>query len=225
VSDAVREYPRHPAIASVAARYFASTGRLDQADSVLDEATALSPRAGWNAGSVIAVAALEAAAHGHADWAARARAKGLAWYNGLSPAEREAEAPGFGFTWMLYSIQAWPELEARVARLYQAAPKDFRWIAYRGLVAAHAPDTPTARSMDAELAALADAPLGGPGLAAPVLLSRARIVATLGDRDRAVDLMRRFFAAGGRFSAYLHTEPAFANLRDYPPFAQLIAPR
>ena len=225
VQEAVREFPRDIPIAATAARFFASTGQLKEADSVVDDAMTMAKRPGWDAGSVIAVAALEAAAHGHEDWVPHARARGLAWYNGLSADERAREAKGFGLTWVLYSIQAWPELEARVTQLAHDAPNDPRWIGYQGLIAAHRGDTTSARRAERSLAAFPLPPNPPPGAIGFFLQGRARIAAMLGDREGAVELLSRALANGARFTVYLHTEPAFASLRGYPPFTRLVTPR
>jgi hypothetical protein len=47
----------------------------------------------------------------------------------------------------------------------------------------------------------------------------------LGERDTAVEFLRQALAAGAPFTGYLHTDPAFASLKDYPPFARLITPK
>jgi tetratricopeptide (TPR) repeat protein len=225
VVQANRAYPQNVAIATMAARYFASAGRLAQAESLFDDVVALTPRPGWDAGSVIAVAALEAAAHGHEDWVPRARARGLAWLNQLPSQERAFERGLFGVTWMLYSIQAWPELETRLDRLLREEPSDLRWLAFRSLAAAHRGDTATAKAIDHSFALRFDSGKESRGANAYILFARARIAAQLGKREAAVGLLRQALAHGHPFSVYLHTELAFAPLRGYPPFERLIAPK
>lgn len=52
------------------------------------------------------------------------------------------------------------------------------------------------------------------------LINQARIAAALGDRDRAVRLIRRMTMRG-----YLHQEVEFEELKGYPPFEELQRPR
>jgi DNA-binding SARP family transcriptional activator len=224
VLAARRDHPDNPAIASLAARLLASTGRLAQADSLLDEARSMRPNSTWNAGSVFAVATLEATAHGHADWTPRVRERALRWYRELPTAMREREAGAYGLTWILYSVGAWPELETRVARLAREAPDDARWIAFGGLIAANRGDTLRARAADARLARMVQEE-GVESRRALLLYERARITATIGARDAAVELLRQAFTSGLGFSIHIHTDPAFASLRDYPPFVRVIAPK
>ena len=57
------------------------------------------------------------------------------------------------------------------------------------------------------------------------LYARARIYARLGDRDRAMALLREAFAQGMDYGMHLHTECAFEPLRGYPPYEELIRPK
>jgi hypothetical protein len=52
---------------------------------------------------------------------------------------------------------------------------------------------------------------------------RARIAAALGERDRAVDLLREAFAEGQALAWGTHGDYVFERLRGYAPFEQLTA--
>jgi hypothetical protein len=55
---------------------------------------------------------------------------------------------------------------------------------------------------------------------------RAQIAAVLGDRNRAVELLRDAIAQGAVDEwDHLHSEPAFAALHGYPPFDELLRPK
>jgi hypothetical protein len=55
---------------------------------------------------------------------------------------------------------------------------------------------------------------------------RAQISALLGERDRAVALLRDAITHGARDPwDHLHSEPAFASLRGYPPFDEVLRPK
>jgi hypothetical protein len=45
------------------------------------------------------------------------------------------------------------------------------------------------------------------------------------DRERAVALLRQAFDQGLRGRMFLHLDPDFEPLRDYPPYRELIRPR
>ena len=55
---------------------------------------------------------------------------------------------------------------------------------------------------------------------------QARIGGALGDRESAVGLLRRAFAHGWEHIEFYRKSPYdFLNLRDYPPFQELIKPK
>jgi hypothetical protein len=53
---------------------------------------------------------------------------------------------------------------------------------------------------------------------------RALIAAHLGEREQAVQLLRVYFNEAGFDPIYVHAT-AFASLRDYPPFEELMRPK
>ena len=55
--------------------------------------------------------------------------------------------------------------------------------------------------------------------------ARAMLAAALGERERALNLLRDAFSEGVPYGLWLHSEPAFASLRDYPPFQELLQPK
>ena len=74
--------------------------------------------------------------------------------------------------------------------------------------------------MDDRLAAIAEPYVfGGP------TLWRALIAASLGERERAVNLLRDAFGRGADYGIWLHRDPDLASLRDYPPFQELLRPK
>jgi hypothetical protein len=85
-----------------------------------------------------------------------------------------------------------------------------------GAIAARLGDSSAVRSAEAWLAAQHDP-------AAPA--GRARIALLLGDRDRAIALLRQAVDEGLSTFFYLHLDPDFVVLRDYPPYRKLVQPR
>jgi hypothetical protein len=56
-------------------------------------------------------------------------------------------------------------------------------------------------------------------------LARARIAALRGDRAGAVTLMRQAFDQDLIGRMYLHIDPDFESLRDFPPYQELLRPK
>jgi len=59
------------------------------------------------------------------------------------------------------------------------------------------------------------------GTAAQRDFARAQIAAALGDGDEAV----RLLGQGALYFSSVHVEPAFDEIRSYPPFVALMRPR
>jgi DNA-binding SARP family transcriptional activator/TolB-like protein len=217
-----RAYPHNMGIAVADARYLARAGTPRQLDSLFDEAVALPAVGEWHAGEVLAAAALEAAAHGHGDWVPHIRDRALQWYASLPAAERGAERnSGFGLSWMLASVRAWPELRSRVATLLASTSTDSaRWVRYEALAAAHVGDTATLTRLDRRLRVAidraSDAPLG------ELLGERARIAALRGSSGEALDLLRQAFSHNKAFDVFIHTDPSLETIWSEPGFARLL---
>ena len=55
---------------------------------------------------------------------------------------------------------------------------------------------------------------------------RARMAALLGERERAVNILRNHYKGdGGGYNIGQHREFDFESLRDYPPFQELVRPK
>jgi hypothetical protein len=89
-----------------------------------------------------------------------------------------------------------------------------------GINAARAGDRATARKVAGELERLDRKHLFGEDT-----FYRACIAVNLGDKERAVELLREAFAQGQAFGAYLHSSLALEPLHGYPPFVELIRPK
>jgi hypothetical protein len=221
VAAGARDYPHNMGIAQADARYLARAGTPRQLDSLLDEALLLPAVAGYDAASVMSVASLEAAAHGHGDWVPHIRERALRWYASLPAVERHArQASGVDLCWLLASVRAWPELHSQVAMLLASSGDSSRWLRYEALAAAHEGDTATLTRLDRRLSVTIDRASGGP--LAELLAERARVAALRGNSGEAIDLLRQAFAHNKAFDGLVHTDPSFETIWSDPGFAHLL---
>ena len=58
-----------------------------------------------------------------------------------------------------------------------------------------------------------------------VLYCRASIAAVLGEKERAVELLKEAFAKGLTYGSYILADMDLENLRDYEPFKELMRPK
>ncbi len=222
-------FPGNVAPLTAKARALAVLGRRAELETTLDEALTTPPSGGWNAGSVIGVAALEARAHGHGDWLPWLRDRALAWYASLPPADQTYEAPAFGHSWMLYAVDATPQLATRLDRLEREQGPTVDILGYRGVLAARAGDRAAALVADSALrrfeAAADPRQVHYHFLANAATYRRAQIAAALGENARALTLLRTILGAPGVSRFYVHTEPALASLRATPEYVAIVAAR
>ena len=98
-------------------------------------------------------------------------------------------------------------------------PGDVGYVGYLGCIAARTNDAARARSISAELERVRGRYFG-----AVASYGRARIAALLGDRQRAVDLLRDAITQGLPYGVDLHNDPDFEQLWDYQPYVELVRP-
>jgi predicted Zn-dependent protease len=115
-----------------------------------------------------------------------------------------------------YYTERWDEARAAYQRLALSNSSSVMARAALGALAARRGDRPEAEQMDRWLAAHA-------GTGGIETLARARIAALLGQRERAVTLLRQAFDKGqGR--VFVHFDPDFESLRGFAPFDDLLRP-
>lgn len=91
---------------------------------------------------------------------------------------------------------------------------------FLGVLAARRGDREAALGIEEELSGL-----DAPGVFGRNHYWRARVASLLGDRERAVALLREAYARGHPFSVLLHRDMDLEPLRDYEPFQQFMEPK
>ncbi len=219
----------------------AALGQVEAVHSLLDEALQLAPQPVWRYGSLAAGAALELRAHGRPDSALRVMQRAIDWYGARLAEDPEQPDNRYGLARSLYWADRWSEARELLARLVAEIPKegapwrgigtasDFDYLGLLGAVAARQGDRDEALRIAQRLGAIE-----GPNLLfGHPTLWRAKIAALLGDRDRAVGLLRDAISQGLMpldltqglgYAMWLHSDIDFESLRDYPPFENLMRP-
>jgi tetratricopeptide (TPR) repeat protein len=173
----------------------------------------------WPAPMSTECIALELRAHGHPEAASRVLERVVAWYGpgGIDDATRDdypCSRPHFS---AFYYTGRWNEARAGYEHLLARDTASVKAHAALGALAVRRGDLAEADRMDAWLATrTADA---------GATRSRARLAALRGDGERAVALLRQAFEQGLIYRMFLHLDPDFESLRDYPPYRTLIQPR
>jgi tetratricopeptide (TPR) repeat protein len=222
------------------ARALAAMGRIDEVNTLVTEILTMSPQTYSTAffrrgtqGYVMLAAAEDLRTHGHRDASLKMASRAVDWYRGRVGEEATLEQTRSGLGDALYQAERWQEAKTVFAALAAEHRDDIYLKIYYsgrlGTLAARLGDRVEALRIADELRRTEGRWLDGKHT-----FRSARILALLGDKDRAVELLTEAIAQGSGISEvpdaygygfiYSHCmdlEP----LRGYPPFDQLIKPR
>jgi tetratricopeptide (TPR) repeat protein len=169
--------------------------------------------------------ALELAAHGHAAAAQQAFDRAITWLKAQSPAEQASPQARRGLAYMLNEAGRWDEALAIYRSVTAPDSNDFEAWATLGDLAARRGDRAEAERIERLLTAIArQGNKGAPGECG-VLFARARIAGLLGERARAIRLLRQAAQMGFSKWREAHQDPDLAPLRDDPAFQDWIRPK
>jgi tetratricopeptide (TPR) repeat protein len=173
----------------------------------------------WSA-AMAACAALELRAHGHPEAGQRVLERVSAWFGpaAATSASTDDHAPCMWhhFSAAYYAGQ-WEEARQAYQQRLAEDTAGLKAHAALGALAARRHDADELGRMTLWLSARPD------NFAA--LLARARISALLGNKEEAVRLLRQAFDHGLNGKMFLHIDPDFESLRNYPPYRELIRPK
>jgi hypothetical protein len=215
IEEGMARYPDREALLFKLAP-LAGLGRVDELNRLADD-TELEPRSktsqGPNPGIFMLTAASELAAHGHEEAAKAMAARSAAWLS----ANKTNPIPNAEALLLAGDVRA---AEAIIDTI-KALPDSVGLMAMRAVIEAAKGDRKRAESLDDALGRM---PVREE---APYVIARhrARIAAVLGDKDRAVRLLREALAAGLAFNPTLHADPSLHKLAGYKPYDDLMRPR
>jgi hypothetical protein len=204
---------------SLEAQALAALGRPADVGRVVDARRAAAPT-GATPGDVMLVAAAELRVHGQREASRAIAERAAGWYRDRPQAEPRSEASLAGLVWALRLAERWTEAQAACRDLVGVAPDEVEYRGTLGALAARVGDRAEAMRILDELRSMDRPELFGNGSYA-----RARIAALLGERPRAVELLRQSFAEGVRHGTRPHREMDFEPLRDDPGFKELLRPK
>jgi tetratricopeptide (TPR) repeat protein len=227
-----QQYPKSLRISELSITPLAALGRIDEITGRVNQMAAVPPEEHGDFARAMVVAAQELSAHSHAGAAATVVQRALSSRQTWSAADRAMVHP-----WLppliAYVARHWDEAYDLYADLGLRRPADVHVQGYLGALAARRGDRRKALEISTWLEHSDQAYLFGYNT-----LWRARIAALLGERDEAVELLRRAFGEGLKFvgtfgednhartfGPWLHRDMDFESLRGFPQFEQLVSGR
>jgi tetratricopeptide (TPR) repeat protein len=197
----------------------AALGRIEQLNRDIDAGLAVSPTGG-TPGALMLEAASELRAHGHHQASVALCARAVAWYHDRLRSEPGKEEWRARLVAALRGAERWEDAYDSCRTLSEKAPQDPDYRGQLGCLAARLGKRDEAMRISTELQELS-----GPYLFGAQTYRRACIAALLGEKQKALELLRESFAEGVPYSTRHHREIDLEPLWDYPPFQELIRPK
>jgi hypothetical protein len=219
--DALRGRRQYPALLSALVselRARAALGDEGRVWRLADRSRDLPAEPGWSEGAVRLFAARELRAHNDPDDARRMASRAEAWYQKRLDSGGDA-ADSSGLAMAFYLQERWSESRALFAALVASRPDQLHYMGYIGTAAARLGDRPTA------LVSMKLLERAGGDSRGIYTYWRADIAALLGERDRALALLREARDQGNAIYFKMHSDPDLESLRGEPAFVEIERPR
>jgi tetratricopeptide (TPR) repeat protein len=241
--ERIANFPGELILYSQQAMALAALGRLDEVDRVIDSCLTIPVRPGSGTPvSVMEDAAYELRAHGHPEKALAVGERVISWMRSRPPEELKRWRFQLGQAY--YLTEHWQEAGQIFKELAGESPQNIDFQGYLGTYSSVILPQSGLReffmAIQGYLGGLA-VRLGNRAEAERIADSlglldrryrfgqhtycRARIASLLGEKEKAVALLREAFAQGYRFTITVHRDPDFEPLRDYPPYQELLRPK
>jgi predicted Zn-dependent protease len=165
-------------------------------------------------------AAVELRAHGHREASLAVAARAVEWLRSRPAGTAATTARREDLANALYLMEQWEDARSLFSALAAEDPERVTFLGPLGTIAARRGDAAEARAVSEKLRHSTQ-----PHLFGSHTYWRACIAALLGERQAAVDLLRESFAQGAEYRLGLHHDPDLEQLRDYPPFMDLMRPK
>jgi tetratricopeptide (TPR) repeat protein/TolB-like protein len=205
-------------------RALAALGRTDELRQRLDEALQLPTQDAWTPGSVALLAAAELRAHGYPEAARDAVTRAVTWFERRRAEVGREDDGGLGLALAYFEAGRLADAR-RLLEGFIASPTAsgamgrFAALGTLGAIAAREGKRAEALRFEGLLKTSPERYMLGGNT-----YQRARIRALLGDRETAVELLQSAILQGIDFAS-LHADLAFAALREYGPFQELLKPK
>jgi tetratricopeptide (TPR) repeat protein len=217
VRIALQWYPDILSLRYQEAAAAAALGKVEEIDRIIEASLAVKPADEYRADDVMLGAARELRVHGYPAESLALANRAVEWCQGrMSPHARNDPLREF-LADALYHAERWAESEELARQLAAEQPEYVDYQGALGALAVRMGDEAEARAILEALQASDQ-----PEQQVQIILWRARITALLGEKERAMTLLRDAIAHGAKFGTRIHCNIDFEPLWDYPPFQELL---
>ncbi len=191
----------------------AAMGKIKQLEDVILKSKTIDEPSRGSYGNLLLTAAFELRAHGFKNESMETAVRAVAWFEINEPENEIALASAF------YNARQWEEAYAIYEKLISEDPENVGYKGALGVLAAMKENEEEALQVEKSLRNVNASYLYGNHT-----YYRARINAILGNKNKAVSLIKKSFEQGRSFGIGVHRDLAFESLYDYPPFRKLLEP-
>lgn len=213
-------YPTRLRMMDAELRALAALGRTAEAEQVLEETFLLPAEGSVTPATLLANLTAELRAHGHGEASSDVAEQAISWLLTHPGEEPGNWAYRYDMALAHYQGEHWEQAQSTLEQLASETPEHMGVRGYLGALAARRDDRAEALAISEGLSGTATPPDFGADL-----YRQARIASLLGDRERAVELLRDAWAAGWPFSIDAHRDMDLEALRGYPPFEEFMRPK
>jgi serine/threonine protein kinase len=199
-------------------RALAALGRIKEVNKLIDESLTMPPQK-RSPGRCMLTAARELRAHGYRQASLQVLEGALKWLETRPKEESETKIHRTRLALMFYEAERWEEAHDIFKALHQEFPDEMDYLGWLGVLAARKDDKEEALRISNILERI-----DRPYIFGEHTYWQARIASLLGEKEKAVRLLREALAQGVYYTS-LHPEMDFEPLQDYPPFSELIKPK
>jgi tetratricopeptide (TPR) repeat protein len=200
-------------------RALSALGKIDDINRVIEESYEFPPPQSWTPGSLMYLTGVGLRAHGYPEDSFQMLNRALKWYEDRPQEERRTPTHRAAIARIFYHLEKWEESYELFKGLYKEQPDSLTYLGCLGVLSARMGDKEEATKIAEELKNL-----DRPYLHGRNTYWQSRIVALLGDKELAIELIRDSLAEGRTYNI-LHWEMDYEGLEDYPPFVELKKPK
>jgi serine/threonine protein kinase/tetratricopeptide (TPR) repeat protein len=212
-----KQFPELLSILSYECRALAALGRTKELQKLFEESKTLPPQGGYSPGLIMLSAGRELRVHGYKEEATRVLNQALQWFEARPREEKASNRYRQAST--LYVLGKWTEAKELFEGLHSDVPDNITFLGCIGATEAQAGDKEEALKISKQLEENKK-----PYSKGTPPYWRARIAALLGDKERAVTLLRQATKQGFTYPD-IHPTEDFESLADFPPYIQLMKPK
>jgi serine/threonine protein kinase/tetratricopeptide (TPR) repeat protein len=208
-----KQYPDSLAVLWYETRALAAMGKINEVKRRLDDSLNF-PDQNAAPGYLMRYAARELRAHDFKEAAMEIAERSVAWYK-----SHQNGSYRYSIAVSLYEAERWNEAKSIFEELYEQNPDNTDCLGYLGTLAARMGNREEAEDIFNKLKGLYE-----PYICGNNTFVRALIASLLGEKDEAIDLLRKALQEGESYLS-LHAEMDLEPLYDYLPFQELIKPK